>query len=156
VLVAACGGAPPPVEVSPPAQPDEAAALNDPSEPLPDPEPVELPRRQCRDDAPAGRDPHDGSAGMIATEPIRDVIAAHSTEVGRCYEAELARSPGARGRVTVRFAIAPDGRVSESEIASATFEAPELERCLLEEVCRWAFPSPSGVVTVSYPFEFAP
>lgn len=71
-----------------------------------------------------------------------------------CYEQHSLPDPRS-GRVSVRWVIAPDGRVARAEVAQDTLGAPAIERCLLAEICTWTFPAPvRGSVTVTYPFIF--
>jgi len=98
------------------------------------------------------------AAAMVSPSAIRSVVASHRDEVRRCYERALRARPGLQGRVTVRFAIAPSGRV-RSVHAEASALGRDLESCLEKRISRWRFPaaSPSrGEVRISYPFVFAP
>jgi hypothetical protein len=73
-----------------------------------------------------------------------------------CYERELKRSPGLKGRLVVRFTLAPSGRTQDVE-----FEQNELNDavagCIRVVVRGWTFPlRPEAEVTIAYPFVFAP
>ena len=106
----------------------------------------------------------------LAPEVIQKVVRANFAVFRTCYEAGLARSPKLEGRVSVRFVIGLDGKVSEAEEArdEAPAEPPagprakhmpdaEVVRCVLRGFRALAFPAPvGGVVTTTYPLSFAP
>jgi hypothetical protein len=50
--------------------------------------------------------------GGLSKEVIRRVVAQNRGRVRHCYETALLSDPAAAGRVTVKFVIAPEGRVS--------------------------------------------
>ena len=100
---------------------------------------------------------HDAEVrGSLSKEVIRRVIHGHLNEVRFCYEQELSSRPDMRGRVTVRFVIAPSGAVHTAAVESSSLEATRTEACIVQALRRWAFPAPDGggVVIVSYPFVF--
>ena len=78
-------------------------------------------------------------------------------QVSRCYEQALARTPALAGRLAVRFTLGPTGIVQADEVTAALGDAP-FQQCVLAAVRRWVFPAPEGggVITVTYPFNFAP
>jgi TonB family protein len=94
----------------------------------------------------------------IDREVIRGVIAAHRAEVKACYDAEQARAPTLAGKVTVQFSIGAEGTIVRAVLQATTLGSPPVEACVVETVRKWEFPPPAGggVVTVSYPFTFAP
>jgi hypothetical protein len=100
-----------------------------------------------------------GSAarGCLDKETIRRVVRRHLNEVRYCYQKELQLYPdGLDGRVTVRFEIQPDGKVSSSHVVATTLNVGAIESCLEAAPRRWLFPSAAtgGVTVVSYPFYF--
>jgi hypothetical protein len=100
--------------------------------------------------------------------PILDDASINSDELARflrqrkmaiqsCYEKELKRNPTLRGRIVVRFVITPQGRAQEIDIEENTLGNEGVAACIRNVVRSWTFPfSPSGGVTVAYPFVFAP
>jgi TonB family protein len=95
--------------------------------------------------------------GRLDKELIRGTIRVHLDEVKTCYESQLVRKPGLGGRVMVRFTIAADGAVADSELAEATLLDDRVTDCLVKAVRGWEFPKPDGgIVIVSYPFVFTP
>ncbi|MCC7000117.1 MAG: AgmX/PglI C-terminal domain-containing protein [Deltaproteobacteria bacterium] len=91
--------------------------------------------------------------GSLDKELLRRIVRRHLTELKFCYEKELTRNPGLRGRVTLQFTIAPTGAVAASLVQSTTLGNPLIEQCFAAAVRRWEFPKPAGgVVIVTYPF----
>jgi TonB family protein len=92
--------------------------------------------------------------GGLDKEIVRRVVRSHVKEIKFCYERELQRQPGLHGRVSVRFVIAPDGRVATVGITESSVENAGVERCVADAVARWEFPQArdGGVTFVTYPF----
>jgi hypothetical protein len=96
-------------------------------------------------------------AGRLPPEQIQSVVRARNAAFRKCYDAGLARDPGLRGRVTTRFLIDPDGRVSKAHVAGNELTDCEVTTCMIEELKQCVFPKPEGgVVTVVYPLVFEP
>jgi Ca-activated chloride channel family protein len=91
--------------------------------------------------------------GGLSKEVIRRVVAQHRGRVRHCYETALLGDPAAAGRVTVKFVIAPEGRVQSGEVASNTTGDDTLGQCILEVVRQMQFPESDGIIVVSYPFQ---
>lgn len=88
--------------------------------------------------------------GSLDKELIRRVVKEHESQIRYCYERALQETPGLAGKVSVRWVIDTQGRVTE---ASARGVAGEVEECIEERVRRWHFPLPKGGgVVVQYPF----
>ena len=94
-------------------------------------------------------------AGTLARDVIRRRIRLHRAEVTHCYQSELNSRPDLAGRVSIRFVINQDGRVTVASVASSTVDSPAVGRCVANVMRRISFPSPGdGVVVVNYPFTF--
>jgi TonB family protein len=96
--------------------------------------------------------------GSLDKEIIRRIIRRHLNEVKYCYEQELVRFPGLRGRVMVQFTIAASGQVIAAVLQNSTISNARIENCVVAAVRRWEFPHPigGGIVIVSYPFTLMP
>lgn len=92
--------------------------------------------------------------GALSPEAIRRVVRRHLPEIRHCYEQGLQANPSLEGRVTMRWMIAPDGRVQAASVASSDLGSAPVESCISQAVQRWTFPTPEGggVVGVSYRF----
>ncbi|WP_437718463.1 AgmX/PglI C-terminal domain-containing protein [Sorangium sp. So ce448] len=108
-------------------------------------------------------------SGRLPPEEIRNVVRARFGALRKCYEDGLRRDPNLAGRITVRFVIGRDGKVTAvAEDApqpksppQSTASAPMPDRavvsCVLREFEKFTFPAPEGgVVTVVYPIMFSP
>lgn len=98
------------------------------------------------------------TSDSIDKDVIRRIVRAHLNEVRYCYSKGLASNPDLKGRVMVKFKIAPTGSVVESEVDSQTLGDDTVASCISEAVKRWEFPKPAGGgdVVVSYPFVLSP
>ncbi|HEY7370669.1 MAG TPA: AgmX/PglI C-terminal domain-containing protein [Polyangia bacterium] len=96
--------------------------------------------------------------GNLDKEIVRRIIRRHINEVRYCYDQQLARFPGLRGRVMVQFTIAASGQVIASVLQNSTVANGAVENCIVMAVRRWEFPKPLGgsIVIVSYPFVLTP
>ena len=109
---------------------------------------------------PPGTDPHE----RLNKVAIRDGLAGARAEVLACYDAALARTPDLAGTLTVRVVVEgePDigGVISDASIARdvSTISDARLESCILDAVSVIELPAPDEgiVVTVHYPYTFAP
>ncbi len=93
--------------------------------------------------------------GSMSKEIILRVIRKHRNQVRYCYEKQLAAEPKLSGEATLKFAIAPTGKVQTAVIQSSSVGNASLEKCVLAAVRRMKFPSTGGgIVVVSFPFIF--
>ena len=74
---------------------------------------------------------------------IRRVIRRHINELRYCYQKELQARPLMRGKLTVRFTIAPGGQVLNSEqlTEGTTLNSTIAARCMTRAHSRWLFPT---------------
>src|SRR5215471_4132482 len=82
---------------------------------------------------------------------IRDRLGA----IRGCYERELKRNPGLKGKVVVRFNITPAGRAGDVRIEENSLGSGEVASCIQNLMRSWVFPfKPPDEVPVQYPFLF--
>src|SRR5215468_1361164 len=82
---------------------------------------------------------------------IRDRLGA----IRGCYERELKRNPGLKGKVVVRFNITPAGRAGDVRIEENSLGSAEVASCVQGLMRSWIFPfKPPDEVPVQYPFLF--
>jgi outer membrane biosynthesis protein TonB len=95
--------------------------------------------------------------GRLPAEVIRESVRGHYEKFTRCYEAGLAGNPRLKGRVTVRFAIARDGKIENIAVINNELPDCAVVRCIRDGFGELAFPPPEqGIVTVIYPIQFEP
>lgn len=90
----------------------------------------------------------------LSKEDVGRVVRRNLRRFRHCYEKELNANPNLRGRVGVRFTIAPTGSVADARIQESDLGSPAVERCVTGVMRTLKFPKPrgGGVVIVSYPF----
>ena len=103
------------------------------------------------------------SIDMRASETIRSsasilaVIRSHAPGLRHLYNTYLRTQPGMRGKVTLRFAIAPSGQVVDVGLESSTTDAPGFDKLVAEKVMAWRFEPVKGIGNdmVTVPFNFS-
>lgn len=87
---------------------------------------------------------------------IERVVTSHASNVQKCYDDLLAKSPASEGTVKVRVAIDVSGRVRDAKIVATTIDSPALSTCILHEVSTWTFPKlAEGAASITYPYVFS-
>lgn len=91
-------------------------------------------------------------------EGYKKKIKANMAGFQKCYKAALKTNPELKGEVTLDWDIGDNGKVHRAEAKNSTLNAPEVETCMLEKLKTIRFPpaNASQVMTVNYPFSFAP
>jgi TonB family protein len=94
--------------------------------------------------------------GTMDREATRRAVGRHLAEIRTCFERGRMDNPRLAGRVLVRIAIAPSGRVSSASIARSDVRSQQVESCIVSAVERWTLPRPAGGVaaTITYPFSY--
>ena len=83
-------------------------------------------------------------------------VRARMGAIKACYESQLKRNPGLRGRIRVRFTILETGGLSEVEAAEDSVGSSEVASCIVATLRSWRTPfRPSAAVTIEYPFVFS-
>ncbi len=96
--------------------------------------------------------------GSLDKDIIRRIVRAHINEIRSCYNQGLSKDPNLKGRVTIKFTIGQDGKVTKAEVDATTLGNQAVETCMEKALLRWLFPKPAGggVVSVTYPFVLEP
>jgi hypothetical protein len=131
-----------------------ASACAAPTTAAPGPSPADAnatPRRSAGAASPAS------SAGRLAPDRIQAVVRRNYGRFRMCYELGLHGCPNLEGRITIRFVIGRDGRVTHVANGGSDVSDPEVVACVLSAVRGIVFPKPQGgPVTVVYPIMFSP
>lgn len=94
-----------------------------------------------------------GEASSLDKDLVRKPIRAKMEQFRACYEKALEKNPTLEGKVVVKFVIGKDGRVIESMGSGL----PVVKDCVANVVKTIVFrTNKRDVITVSYPFYFAP
>ena len=96
--------------------------------------------------------------GSVDKQIIRRVVRQRRNQIKYCYEKELQRDPGLRGKVVITFTFGASGKVLSARVRSSTLGSPVAEACIARAIRGWDFPRVPGGhdVEVSYPFVFVP
>jgi hypothetical protein len=87
----------------------------------------------------------------ITAADIKATINSYMGRIKFCY----AQNPDAKGVVTMKFVVNPDGSVSDIAMAESTIGNPEIEECLKRRVSVMRFPTFLGSAkTITFPFRF--
>lgn len=95
-----------------------------------------------------GRDP----------DAIEAMITQHRAQIAHCYETELRKNPGLKGKIVVRFTVRANGRVTGAKVIQSTMGNAKVERCIVQVIRRFKFDvvgREKGNLTYEYPFIFA-
>ncbi len=65
-------------------------------------------------------------------------------QIRTCYAAFLKKHPGVAGKISLRLAIGPDGRVKKVSVISSGLKQPALETDITTLVKKWKFPTRAG------------
>jgi TonB family protein len=94
--------------------------------------------------------------GQRSTESILRVIRQHTPGLRHTYNKFLKTNPGFKGKVTLKFTIAPSGSIIELALMSSTTGVSEFDQEIRNKVKTWRFEPVKGrsndVVTVPFTF----
>jgi TonB family protein len=95
-------------------------------------------------------------SGQRSTESILRVIRQHTPGLRHTYNKYLKTNPGFKGKITLKFAIAPSGAIVELTVVGTTTGVSEFDSEIREKVRTWRFEPVKGksndVVTVPFTF----
>jgi TonB family protein len=95
-------------------------------------------------------------SGQRSTESILRVIRQHTPGLRHTYNKYLKTNPGFKGKVTLKFSIAPSGSIVELTIVSTTTGVGDFDEEIRNSVRTWRFEPIKGkandVVTVPFTF----
>jgi len=95
--------------------------------------------------------------GRLPPEVIQRIVRQSYGRFRLCYEKGLRNNPNLEGKISVRFVIGRDGRVSNVGQAGTDLPDARVVSCVVNSYRGLTFPEPEGgVVTVTYPIMFTP
>jgi outer membrane biosynthesis protein TonB len=101
--------------------------------------------------ASGGSTSHRSNAALLA------VVRRYAPGIEFCYDNELKRSPGLRGKLVAAITVAASGKVTEVRLVQDTVKSSRLAGCMLAQIREWKFPAvSSGSTTFRTPFVFTP
>ena len=116
----------------------------------PEPDDVEE-KRVAKEAAPVST----GGRTLTAAQ-VKAVVNSKMPQVRACYEKELKKRDGLRGKVVMSWTIAASGAVSGARVVSNSTRNPTMVPCMIRAVAGWSFPKAEAPFDVEYPFVFKP
>lgn len=108
----------------------------------------------------SGSSPGDNASGggeIRSSEALLAVVRRYAPGIQFCYENELKKSPGLRGKLVVSLTVEPDGTVSNVVLVEDSLDSAAVSDCVTAQMQGWKFPGvESGTVTFKTPFVFTP
>lgn len=99
----------------------------------------------------------DVDSTTVDKEALNRYIKGRMKSLQSCYERELKRNPGLRGKLVVRFTIGTRGQITEVDITSNSLGDDEVGSCVSRLIKTWHFPfTPEADASVEFPFIFTP
>lgn len=96
----------------------------------------------------------EGNSRSVAD--IMKVVRQRIPGLRHIYNKYLKKIPGFQGEVTLKFAIAPSGKIASISVISSTTGSDEFDGEIKSAVGRWKFNEvESGNTTVTFPFSFS-
>lgn len=91
----------------------------------------------------------------LSSEYIQTILKKQIPALDKCYKQLLRRTPGITGQVVLALMIEKTGKISSSEVSTATISDNEFKRCLTEVVRRVEFRSFAGdPIASTFPISF--
>jgi len=95
--------------------------------------------------------------GYRSNESLLAVVRRYAPGIQFCYDNDLRKKPGLRGKLVVSMVVLANGSVSEATIVEDTLNSPAVRECALAQIRGWQFPAiPSGITSFKTPFVFTP
>lgn len=91
------------------------------------------------------------SASLLA------VVRRYAAGIQFCYDNQLKREPGLRGKLVISLTVLASGEVSQADVVQNQLGSDAVVDCILAQIRAWQFPGiPTGVVSFKTPFLFTP
>lgn len=108
--------------------------------------------------------PSEASSSRVSAKDrkalILRTISNNYSELKSCYHEGLRKNSGMKGKVVMGWRMDPQGRVSAAEVQMSQLQSKQVEKCLVERVSNWRFPSQAKLQgskdRMSYTFQFLP
>jgi len=92
----------------------------------------------------------------ITADQVKAVVKAKTPQVRACYERELKKREGLRGKVVLAWTIRANGTVTGTHAVRNTTRNTAMIPCMTRAVSQWRFPRAESSFDVEYPFVFKP
>jgi TonB family protein len=92
-----------------------------------------------------------------SNESLLAVVRRYAPGIQFCYDNELKRNPGLRGKLVVNITVLADGSVSEAIVVEDKLGSSAVTQCVVAQIRGWRFPAiPNGTTSFKTPFVFTP
>jgi TonB family protein len=86
-----------------------------------------------------------------------NVVRRYAPGIQFCYDNELRKNPGLRGKLVVSLTVLANGTVSEAIVVQNTLRSTAVTECVMSQIRGWQFPTiPHGNSSFKTPFVFTP
>lgn len=107
--------------------------------------------------APSGGNVSGAGDGLTLTAAqVKAVVKAKTPQVRACYERELKKHDGLRGKVVIGWTIGANGSVSGASAVLNSTSNSAMIPCMTRAISKWRFPRAQESFDVEYPFVFKP
>lgn len=107
--------------------------------------------------ASGGSSTRSGGGEYRSNESLLSVVRRYAPGIQFCYDNQLKKKPGLRGKLVVSLTVLANGRVSEAIVVEDRLGSSAVTECVLSQIRGWQFPSiPEGVTSFKTPFVFTP
>jgi len=112
-------------------------------------------------DLPGGSGSSGGVSGgrndYRSNEALLSVVRRYAPGIQFCYDNELKKNPGLRGKLVISLTVLANGTVSEALVVDDGLRSKAITSCVLAQIRGWQFPAiPEGTITFKTPFVFTP
>lgn len=98
-----------------------------------------------------------GPNNYRSNESLLSVVRRYAPGIQFCYDNELRKHAGLRGKLVVSLVVLANGSVSEAVIVEDSLNSPAVRECVLSQIRGWQFPAiPTGSTSFKTPFVFTP
>lgn len=88
---------------------------------------------------------------------LLSVVRRYAAGIQFCYDNQLKKEPGLRGKLVVSLTVLANGAVSEAQVVQDNLGSSSVTDCVLAQIRTWKFPAiEHGVVSFKTPFVFTP
>lgn len=108
-------------------------------------------------DAPGSPGTAAGGGELRTSAELLAAVRRYAPGIQFCYDNELKKNPGLRGKLVVSITVLASGRVSDVVIVEDTLDSSAVSSCVVSQIRGWQLPAiPSGVMSFKAPFVFTP
>jgi TonB family protein len=92
-----------------------------------------------------------------SNESLLSVVRRYAPGIQFCYDNELKKNPGLRGKLVVAITVLASGEVSEASVVENSLGSNAVSQCVLAQIRGWHFPAIAyGTTSFRAPFVFTP